>query len=274
MQLKRGGIEPLLVEKDEVGGLLRNAHEVENYPGFPEGIGGVQLAERFRSHLAAAGVPVSREAVTRLEWMDGSFRAITDRREIHAGTTVIASGTIPQTIPELVVDAEARNRVCYEARELFDLRNGKVAIIGAGDAAFDYALSMSASNDVLILNRGESTRCLPLLRERCEGEPRVTYMDNVRVEAVKSTAERIVLHCAAGEGRREIEADYLLIAVGREPCLEYLGAELKENLETAMSRGALYMIGDVKNETFRQTAICVGDGVRAALEICRKAKDA
>ena len=104
-------------------------------------------------------------------------------------------------------------------------------------------------------------------------DPRIMYREHVRVESVTCGQEHIVLHCAtAGDAdTKEIEADYLLIAVGREPCLDYVDTELREDMGAMMSSEALYLVGDVKNETFRQTAICVGDGVRAAMEICRSA---
>lgn len=271
IQLKRSGHEPLLIEKGEVGGIVRNAQRIENYPGFPEGIGGAALADRFERQLQSAGVEINAEEVIRLERAGDSFHITTDKRDIKARTVVIATGTVPKTIPELRISEEAAPRIFYEVRGLFDVREKKMVIIGAGDAAFDYALSMSGGNDVLMLNRSGATRCLQLLRERCMKEPSITYMDNVRVDAVECEGENIVLHCAsAGDAdKKDIEADYLLIAVGREPRLDYVDTKLKEDMGALTSSKALYLVGDVKNETFRQTAICVGDGVRAAMEICR-----
>jgi thioredoxin reductase len=91
------------------------------------------------------------------------------------------------------------------------------------------------------------------------------------VREVTGDAGGLVLSCLNGEGQKEnqILADYVVIAAGREPCLDFLGAEQKRSLKDLTRGGKLYLIGDVKNERYRQTAICAGDGVKAAMQICR-----
>jgi len=181
IQLKRHNIEPVLIEQNDVGGLLKNANLVENYPGFPEGITGTTLATLFKRQLENAGVAVHTEKVLKLEFREEAFLTKTERRVVQSPIAVIATGTIPKTTSHIIPES-IKGRVLYEIYPMLSVRNKKIAIIGAGDAAFDYALSLSAENEVIILNRGEETKCLPLLRERCEAIKSISYVENIDVQ--------------------------------------------------------------------------------------------
>jgi thioredoxin reductase len=274
IQLKRHGIEPVILEKGETGGLLRNANLVENYPGFPDGISGPGLIELFKRQLANAGVTISSETLLELEHTRDVFFVKTNRRELRSSMAVIATGTKPKRVPEIRIADGIEDRVFYEVYPVRGMVNQKIAIIGAGDAAFDYALGVSEENDVVILNRSEQHRCIPLLRERCMKSEAISYLTNVCVREVTGKGNGLVLSCLNGDGQKEnqICADYVVIAVGREPSLGFLGDELKRSVEYLIKTNKLYVIGDVKNKAFRQTAICVGDGVKAAMRICRKVR--
>jgi thioredoxin reductase len=271
IQLKRHGIEPVILERGEIGGLLKNANLVENYPGFPNGISGPGLIELFERQLARAGVTISCEVVLELGHTGEVFSVKTNRRELSSSTVVIASGTKPTGTPDVRIARGIDGRVLHEVHPIRGVRNKKVAIIGAGDAAFDYALGLSKENEVVILNRRAEEKCIPLLKERCLKAEAISYQTNLRVREVTGDGRGLVLTCLNGEGEKEsqILADYVVIAAGREPCLDFLGAKLKRSLADLRERGKLYLVGDVKNEMYRQTAICVGDGVKAAMQICR-----
>jgi thioredoxin reductase len=264
----------VILEKGEIGGLLKNANLVENYPGFPDGISGPSLIELFEKQLAKAGATVSSETVLELEYKGNLFSAKTNRRELKSWIVVIATGTEPKRAPEIRIAKGIEDRIFYEVYPMLGIKNQKIAIIGAGDAAFDYALGLSKENEVVILNRGEQDRCIPVLRERCTKSDSISYLTNLCVREVAGEGNGLVLSCLNGDSQREnqIRADYVVIAVGREPCLDFLGDEVERSFEYLIKTNRLYVIGDVKNRAFRQTAICVGDGVMAAMQICRKAR--
>ena len=269
IQLKRHNIEPVLFEQNDIGGLLRNANLIENYPGFPEGIIGSALATLFKQQLENAGVAVHNEKVLELEFQGEEFFVKTERRTVQSSVAVIATGTIPKTTLH-VIPENIKPRILYEVYPILGSRNKKIAIIGAGDAAFDYALSLSAENEVIILNRGVSTKCLPLLRERCEAIKSVSYMENIDVRGIKDNGEGILLECAKSNNERvRISTDYVIFAVGRNPCLEFLGPMLQQDSERLRQAKKLYFVGDVNNGLYRQTAISVGDGLKAAMEIAK-----
>lgn len=274
IQLKRHGIEPVILEQGEIGGLLKNANFVENYPGFPDGISGPNLVELFKSQLANAGVTVSSERVLELSHRDETFFTKTNRRMFRSTTAVIASGTKPTKISEIRIADGIDDRIFYEVYPIRGIKNHKIAIIGAGDAAFDYALGLSQNNEVTILNRGEQDRCIPVLRDRCMKSEAISYLTNVSVKEVTGKGDRLLLSCLNGDNQKEnrIYADYLVIAAGREPCLDFLDEKLEKSLDDLVKASRLYLVGDVKNKMYRQTAVCVGDGVKAAMQICRKVR--
>ena len=270
IQLKRYGLAPILLEKDHIGGLLVNANLVENYPGFPQGISGVELVRLFQSQLELTGVTVSFEEVLHLDY-DESFIISTSQRELRSRIVIIASGTKPK---QAEFPPEAAERIFYEVIPIANVEHKKIAIIGAGDAAFDYALNLSRMNDVTILNRKEERKCLPLLWERMQKSPRITYLENSTLQTIKGSGEVLNISYKNPQGDWELKTDYVIFAIGRTAQLDYLSEQLKEQASDLEKRGLLYFVGDVKNDICRQTSIAVGDGVRVAMRICASIEEA
>ncbi len=273
IQLKRYAIDTVLLEKEEIGGLLRNANLVENYPGFPEGISGLNLVELFKKQLEHTGVTVGFEKVLELEYRDEMFFARTNERTIKSNIAVIATGTKPKFFSSPPVSDKIKNRIFYEVYPIHGIKNKKIAVIGAGDAAFDYALNLSQkNNEVIILNRSKRAKCIPVLKEKCMKSDNISYLSDVGVREICNVGAKFLLSytCNDSQDKIQIEADYVIVAIGREPCLDFLGSELKKNFENLINTGRLYMVGDIKNEMYRQTAICAGDGIKAAMKIYNK----
>jgi thioredoxin reductase (NADPH) len=271
IQLKRYNIEPLILEQNEIGGLLRNAHLIENYPGFPKGISGIELVELFQKQLKDAGVEVSFEAILELDYRDGSFYIKTNRQEIEAITVVIATGTKPCKLTNVKIADDIQSRIFYDIHSILYIKKKNIAIIGAGDAAFDYALNLTHKNEVIIINRSTDIKCLPLLWERSMKSESITYINNMTVKEILKKDRHALIACIDNETKEEkqIEADHVIAAIGREPALDFLADSLKKSLETLIKMNKLYMVGDVRNGIYRQTAISVGDGIRVAMEIYR-----
>jgi thioredoxin reductase (NADPH) len=272
IQLARHGVAFSLFERERPGGLLWNAHLVENYPGFPGGIAGPELAQKFLRQLGEGGIAPIPAAVTGIERHAGGYRLQTADGEYGAEHVVLATGTRPKPWDGPPVPPECRGRVHTEVHPLRDLSGRKVVIIGAGDAAFDYALTLAAANDVTILNRGGRTRCLPLLERRASQEPRIAYRSNTAVSRVAPGADgRLLVQCKARGGTVDLESDHLLLAVGREPELDLLTADLLEG--DGRPAAGLHVVGDAAGGRCRQAAIAVGDGVRAAMRIALELKE-
>ena len=265
IQLKRYRLEPLVLEMREIGGLLRNANLVENYPGFPSGVQGKKLIGLMKKQAERLGVEVKREEVVGVRMVDETFLIKTKNKEHKAQYLVVASGTKSRPLPDMISPA-ARSRVFTEVWPLSGVAGKQIAVIGAGDAAFDYSLNLSKKrNIVTILNRGETVKCLRLLFERAEQDPHIRYRAGVSVRqiTVNETVNRLEVRCEA----ETIEADYVLFAIGRVPNLDFLSDEVRRREKELVDSGRLYFVGDVKNESFRQVAIATGDGLRAAMQI-------
>ena len=269
IQLKRYGIPFVLLEKGRVGGLLWNANLVENYPGFPAGVSGPKLIGLIEKQMERIGIKVTYDEVLRVanKLNKKIFLINTETKKYSTSHLIIASGTQPMPIP-VPIPAEAQARVFSDIYPLLDIYEKRVAIIGGGDAAFDYALNLvKKRNIVTILNRRAEVKCLGLLWDRVMAEPSIVYRAETSVSKVEfaEDAGRLRVQLDAGES---LEADYLLFAIGRIPQMDYLpGGLVGQNL-----KGLCY-VGDVKNGLYRQAAIAAGDGLRAAMQIYHSLKE-
>jgi len=268
IQLARLGVRTLLLERAQPGGLLSSAALVENYPGFPSGVSGPALARMFVEQALRFGATPIPAEVTSLARTERGFRVATAAGVYTSQIVLIASGTDPRRLPALSLFAGMEDRVVHDVRPLLAAEGKRIAIVGAGDAAFDYALNLSMKNEIQILNRGTRRRCLPLLWERSRAVPSISYRPETSIiGASRSGLGRIALECSGPAGPIRIEVDYLLAALGRDPSLSFVAPELMEKAAELEQRGLLHFAGDVKNGDCRQAAVAVGDGVRAATRI-------
>lgn len=270
LQLKRSGVTPLVLERDRIGGLLHNANLVENYPGFPGGISGTALVRLFAEQAQRLGIHVTADEAVHLAHGGDLFRVVTPASVYQAQVVVIASGTRPRVLIGPQIPPSVRDRILFEVYPLLGMADKRVAVVGAGDAAFDYALNLGKHNDVLILNWGSQVRCLPLLRERASLCPRITYREETRISRMSPAPDGgIDLECQSSGSLVTIRVDYLVGAIGRDPQLGFLSDTLLERAPQLEARGVLHFVGDVKSGMYRQTAIAVGDGLLAAMKICQ-----
>lgn len=268
IQLKRCGIPFVLLERKKVGGLLRNANLVENYPGFPEGISGPALVARFRRQMERLGVEVSHdEAVETGVGGEGFLLRTSGSENLIARNLVIATGTRPGKVDIPGMGGKMFDRIFHEVADLPDICDKEVVIIGGGDAAFDYALNLAGKNRVTILNRGGRTKCLPLLFKRAKESPGIRYLPDVSVSFIASSQDGLKLRADRQGQSTAVIADYLLFAVGRVPSAGLLSAELLDSWEGKIKIQGLYFIGDVARGITRQAAVAVGDGMACAMDI-------
>jgi thioredoxin reductase len=212
--------------------------------------------------------------VIKLDIEDGTFLIQTQKRVFPSRIVVIGTGTKPREFTSFQMSKEVKDKIFYEVYPLLKLRRKTVVIIGVGDAAFDYALHLEKNNRVVILNRGQQARCIPILWERAVNSPRITYCKNTELVGITcDSSDRMLLECRGPQGRVKLDADYVLFAVGREPQLDFLSEKLKMNVQESELKGSIYFVGDVKNVAFRQTAIAAGDGVMAAMKINERLKE-
>jgi thioredoxin reductase (NADPH) len=269
IQLKRQGITPLVFEKHKIGGLLLNANLVENYPGFVNGISGTELCNLLELHFNKLGLVTIKKEVINLKYIDYRFLITTENDSYKADKVVIASGTKPIKTTDFQVDFETQSKILYEIESIIDVKNQVIAIVGAGDAAFDYALNMSKKNKVYILNCTDEIKCLNLLFERTKLSPNIDINNNVSVLNVNYINNCLMIYLS---NNSTLIADYLIYAIGREPNLDFIDEAIRENINELEKDNKLFFIGDVKNKNYRQTSIAIGDGIKAAMKLAPKPK--
>jgi len=279
VQLKRFGFNPLVFERGDIGGLLRNAHWVENYPGFPRGISGPDLVAHMKAHLEFLDIPVIHEDVLQVDFLPKQrlFNLITDRLEYCSHYLVLASGTRPKTLElgEELPD-RLREKIFYDVYPLLNMKNGRFVIIGSGDAACDYALNLARypENQVSLAIRSDDVKALPLLRSRCLSTDNIHFLRGHRLLSIaEGKAGDVSLTFDSPAGEVILDCDTLLVAIGREAEKEMVCPRLSDLEEELLMSGALYYVGDVKNGLFRQAAIAVGNGIEAAMRLCQRLKE-
>jgi thioredoxin reductase (NADPH) len=266
IQLTRTGFKPLVFEQNKAGGLLRNAHWIENYPGFARGISGDDLVRYMLKHLARWNILVRVQPVHHITNKNKKY-IIHARRIYEADVVIVASGTKP--IKPLIDTRGFGNQVLFEIALLRKIRSKRVIIVGAGDAAYDYALNLGKRNKVMIVNRALHSRALALLERRVRNIRNITIMHNSHVTMVGKRQRELQVIIATQDRRSVVACDHLVYAIGRIPALDFLSPGLKKKFPDGDD--TLYFVGDVKNGDTRQAAIAVGDGVKAAMEIVQRA---
>lgn len=255
IQLKRSGKNVIIIEKNELGGLLRNANWVENYLGFPEGITGGKLVTHFINHLDTHHIPVIHQAVSEIK-KDTTLKVITQKETYETRSVIIATGTTPRKL-NLPGEDTATNlfyeRVDFcKARQNNDFK--KVIIIGGGDVGFDSALNLRLQEATpIILTRGK-TCCLPLLKKRAEAQ-NIEYHQDITFQEIKRQGNQITVICDG----QEFTGDAILVTIGRNP------SPMKTN-DLGEAQG-LFFTGDVKNGIKRHVQIATGDALSTALEV-------
>ncbi|MBN1432593.1 MAG: NAD(P)/FAD-dependent oxidoreductase [Methanomicrobiaceae archaeon] len=268
IQLSLYGIKPVIFERDVPGGLLRNARLVENYPGFPEGISGSELADLFRRQFEKCRPEIKKETVLKLDIEGGEFLVETVMDTYRFDKVILAPGTVPKK-PQCSIEADACDLVRSEITGIMDLSGKRIVIAGAGDAAFDYALSLCSGNEVIILNRGEKSKCIDILFKEALENRNIRYIKNIEVCCIKKIPSGIRLECRSNDGNTWIDADIMVFAIGREPATAFISENISSRINELEQSGVLFFVGDVSNGIFRQTAIAAGEGVGSAMRIVK-----
>ncbi len=278
--LKRAGFHPLVFEKQKPGGLLKHAHLVENYPGFSYGITGLRLAERFVKHFHKMGVTTIPSEVHHVDYKNDAFIIRTEMETYLSTAIIIATGTHPKKIRINGASSLEGTQLFYEPYAIPHQVNTikkRILVIGGGDIAFDYTLTLlDWGHKVTILCRSEPS-CLPLLQKQALRKGAVFYSKCI-AQKVQRNRKELFLQCRQGDQNMELSTDFILIACGRNPNISFLSPSLKKHFDDHANAGktslpGLCFAGDVMRGTYRQTAIAVGDGIFAAMMMQRYLKE-
>lgn len=274
----RAGLDTMVFEQGIPGGQTILTDYVENYPGFPDGLNGRDLADRFAQHLANMGIDITTAAVTKIEPLeDKGFIVTAGDKEYRTKTVILAMGT--QAV-KLGVPGEGKftgRGLSYCAvcdGPLF--RNKKVAVVGGGDTAVEESLYLSKfAAEVHIIHRRDQLRAANILRERALANERITIRWNTVVKEIngdKSIETLTLENTVTGEVFEE-EFHGVFVFIGTYPrtsCLSFeinkdeRGYIITDELLRASQPGA-FAAGDIRQKCLRQVTTAVGDGALAAM---------
>lgn len=271
VQLCRSDFPVRLFEGGTPGGLIRNAWRVENLSVCPAAPGSM-VADRLAASLEQSGAELVRSRVLRVEYEEERdvFVVQCTRGEYRFHTLLVASGTRPGPWP-LQDEAEAVVKG-YLHRQVagLDSRGGVWGVVGSGDAAFDYALSLNERGaSVVLLVRGEQVRALPRLqREVFSRRDGIRFRTRTScVEAGLGTEKPLRLKIQTDQKPETLDLDGLVGAIGRVPSVEFLSGAILRDSAQLRRAGRLFSIGDVNGGRFRQVGIALGEGLQAAMRV-------
>ena len=284
----RANLQPILFEGFMAGGIasggqLTTTTDVENFPGFPEGIGGPELCDRFRAQSLRFGTVIHTETITKVDLSSRPFRYASDEREGAARTLIIATGAtakrddVPGTRDgELWQRGVSACAVCDGALPMF--RNKPMFVIGGGDSAMEEAgfLTKFASR-VYLVHRRDELRASKIMQDRARANPKIEFLLSHKVVAVEGggVVENVRVLDLKTETARDIEAAGLFFAIGHIPNTSFLGGQLTVDDQgyvvttpgtTETSVAGVFAAGDVQDKKYRQAITAAGSGCAAALE--------
>ncbi len=273
----RAKLDVLLLEKAAHGGQMLTTFLVENYPGFPEGIGGFELADLMRKQTDAYGLQVRTAEVSAARKDGELFVLDTSEGDIRTRTVIVSTGADPNKLGVPGEEKLAGRGVSYCATcdgALY--REKTVAVVGGGDSAVEEALFLTRfASTVHIIHRRDELRATPISRERAEANDRIKFQWNSTVKEIKGADEvsAVLLEDVKTGKTRELAVDGIFIYVGITPQSSFLGDMIDKaeggyiatDLTMATSVPGLFAVGDVREQSVRQIATAVGDGVTAAI---------
>lgn len=282
LYIMRAGIDAILLEKVILGGVPINTWQIENYPGFPEGISGRELMERFSAHAKTFGLKIKEFANVELVSVDkGLFSIKTDVDIFEAKGIIVATGTKPVKLGIPGEDRFLGRGISYCATcDGMFFKNLDVAVIGGGDAAIEEGLSLAnIVRKVYLVHRRDTLRAQKILQERAFKNPKFEFLWNKKPIEFKGEGqiEYIVLEDTKDGSHLELRVDGVFVYAGSRPDVGFLGDLVEkdnggfiitdENLATKTS--GIFAAGDVRRKTLRQVSTAVGDGALAAYELER-----
>ena len=261
------------------GGALMNTTEVENYPGFIEGILGPELMNQMQEQAERFGTDIRYEDVTALE-LEGDVKRITTSDGVYEARTVIIS--TGSEYRHLGIDGEERlsgHGVSYCATcDGFFFKDQDIVVVGGGDSAMEEATFLTRfARSVTVVHRRDELRASAVMAKRAQQDPKISFAWNSRVVELhgEDSLTGVTLEDTVTGERRQIEATGLFVAIGQVPRSELVAdvLELDEagyiKVEVPSQRTRIpgvFACGDVADPTYQQAITAAGSGCRAALD--------
>ena len=281
----RADLKPLMFEGFNAGGVpggqLMITTEVENYPGFPEGIAGPELMTLLRKQSERFGVRIITQDVDSVDFSERPFSLVSDGKQYRAKSVIIATGASARY---LGLESEKRlmNRgvsacaTCDGALPMF--RNQPLAVVGGGDTAMEEALFLARfASEVHVVHRRDEFRASPIMLERARKHEKIRFLTPMVVEEVLGEEEvrALRLKHVRNHETEELQVAGMFVAIGHTPNTAIFGDQLETEdngyirtraKSSYTSVAGIFACGDVQDHVYRQAITAAGSGCMAAID--------
>ncbi|WP_034651298.1 thioredoxin-disulfide reductase [Corynebacterium vitaeruminis] len=275
----RAELKPIVFEGIEFGGSLMTTTEVENFPGFPEGIMGPDLMDNMRNQAERFGADLRMELVTKVD-LEGEIKKIwVDDEEYQARTVILATGSAPRY---LGVPGEqtllGRGVSACATCDGFFFKDHDIAVIGGGDSAMEEATFLTKfAKSVTIVHRREEFRASAIMLERAKNNEKIRFATNKVVSKVlgENTVSGLELTDTVTGETSTLDVTAMFVAIGHDPRSEMFKDQLDvddkgyvqvEHPSTKTSLPGVFAIGDLVDSHYQQAVTAAGSGCRGAID--------
>jgi thioredoxin reductase (NADPH) len=277
----RAQLEPLVLSGQEPGGQVSITHAVENYPGFPEGIGGPELVQLFQQQAERFGARVEFDSATEVDFSQRPYKVTSYNGEYSADTVIISTGASPRNL-KIPGEKEFTGRgVSYCGTcDGFFFKDKDVVVVGGGDSAMEEGTFLTRfANKVTVIHRRDELRASALLQKRAMENPKMEFVWDTVIENINGNGkvDSVQLKNVKSGESSQFETDGVFIFIGHLPNTEIFKGQLamddagylKVNQHMETDKPGIYAAGEVADPHFRQVITSAGMGAAAAIQATR-----
>ncbi len=275
----RANLNPLLISGNEFGGQIALTNEVENYPGFPEGITGPELVDLMKKQAERFGARLVTDHVAQVNFKTHPFQLETENGDSYAAKAVIvATGAAPRRLGVPGENEFMGRGVSYCATcDGFFFRGKEIAVVGGGDSALQEGLFLTRfASRVHIIHRRDQLRAQPILQDRARENSKMNFVWNSAVREIggNGTVERVQLENLNSGQARDLPVQGVFVYIGHTPNTQLFEGQLvmdEEGYVTVDERlhtnvAGVFAAGETHDHIFRQAVVSAGFGCMAAME--------
>jgi len=276
----RANLKPILFEGLESGGQLMLTTDVENFPGFVDGIMGPELMQTFKAQAERFGTEIKTETINTIEKIENGFKLTSSKNEYEFKTVIIASGASARWLGiEGEKELQGYGVSACATCDGFFFKEKTVAVVGGGDSAMEEALFLTKfASKVIVIHRRDQFRASQIMQDRVLNHEKIEVIWNSTVEKINGEGQvtSIEIKDIKNNASISVELDRVFVAIGHDPNVKFLDGlvELDEKgyiktgftTETSTSVPGVFAAGDVADSIYRQAITAAGSGCQAAID--------